>query len=43
MEAIQNAQPVESFDTRVGECPTCLSGTDPIIFGLGVDILEDPE
>lgn len=46
MEAIQNAEPVNATEhsrTILDECPTCISGTDPLIGTLGADILQDPE
>ena len=46
MEAIQNAEPVNATEytrTTTDTCPTCISGTDPIIDGLGIDILQDAE
>lgn len=46
MEADQNAEPVntpEYMRTTTDTCPTCISGTDPIIIGLGADILQDAE
>ena len=46
MEAIHNVESVNTPEysrTISDECLTCLSGTDPIIVTLGVDILQDPE
>jgi hypothetical protein len=46
MEAIQNAEPINATErgrTTLDECPTCISGTDPLILTLGVEILQDPE
>ena len=43
MDAIENSQPVEyaTTTTTVGTCPTCISGTDPIISKTDVAILQD--
>jgi hypothetical protein len=46
MDAIQNVEPVSTPEhttttTTVGTCPTCISGTDPLIHGMGVEILQD--
>lgn len=46
MDAIQNAETLSSPEhatttTTVETCPACMSGTDPLINGLGVEILQD--
>jgi hypothetical protein len=46
MDTIQNveltATPEQSTtQTTFGTCPACLSGTDPLINGLGFEVLQD--
>jgi hypothetical protein len=46
MDAIQNVEPAGTPEyatstTTVGTCPTCISGTDPILSGLGKELLQD--
>ena len=45
METTQHSEPITALENSgtiiKGECPTCISGTDPIILSLGVEILQD--
>lgn len=46
MDAIHNVELASTPEfattsTTVETCPTCISGTDPIITGLGKELLQD--
>jgi hypothetical protein len=46
MDTIQNVEPASAVEyatttTTVGTCPTCISGTDPLISKTDVAILQD--